>query len=153
MTINGERALRSELEKLMRIERPRIVADIAEALAQGDLRENAEFQYAKEEQGFIEGRIAEIAGKLSNVQIINITELPRTGKVIFGVTVKLLNIDTENETTYQIVGEDESDIKSGKLSVYSPIARALIGKSEGDEVVVKAPSGDIEYEICTVEHI
>lgn len=153
MTVNGERLLREELDKLTRVERPRIVADIAEALAQGDLRENAEFQYAKEEQGFIEGRIAEIASKLSNVRVINVTEIPATGKVIFGVTVKLLNIETDKEVSYQIVGEDESDIKEGKLSVYSPIARALIGKSEGDEVVVKAPSGDIEYEICTVEHL
>jgi len=153
MTINGESLLRKELEKLTRIERPRIVADIAEALAQGDLRENAEFQYAKEEQGFIEGRIAEIASKLSNVRVIDVTEIPVSGKVIFGVTVKLINLDTDQEVSYQIVGEDEADIKSGKLSVYSPIARALIGKSEGDEVVVKAPAGDIEYEICTVEHI
>jgi len=145
--------LRKELEKLTRIERPRIVADIAEALAQGALRENAEFQYAKEEQGFIEGRIAEIASKLSNVRVIDVTEIPVSGKVIFGVTVKLINLDTDQEVSYQIVGEDEADIKSGKLSVYSPIARALIGKSEGDEVVVKAPAGDIEYEICTVEHI
>jgi len=153
MTINGESLLRKELEKLTRIERPRIVADIAEALAQGDLRENAEFQYAKEEQGFIEGRIAEIASKLSNVRVIDVTEIPASGKVIFGVTVKLINLDTDQEVSYQIVGEDEADIKSGKLSVYSPIARALIGKLEGDEVVVKAPAGDIEYEICTVEHI
>ena len=153
MTVNGERLLRAEIDKLTRVERPRIVADIAEALAQGDLRENAEFQYAKEEQGFIEGRIADIASKLSNVRVINVLEIPASGKVIFGVTVKLINLDTDEEVTYQIVGEDEADIKSGKLSVYSPIARALIGKSEGDEVVVKAPGGDIEYEICTVEHI
>jgi transcription elongation factor GreA len=152
MTVNGARLLREEIDKLTRVERPRIVADIAEALAQGDLRENAEFQYAKEEQGFIEGRIADIAGKLSNVHIIDITEIAHTGKVIFGVTVTMLNIETEKEVTYQIVGEDEADIKSGKLSVYSPIARAMVGKSEGDEIVVKAPSGDIEYEICKVEH-
>jgi len=153
MTVKGEQLLREEMDKLTRVERPRIVSDIAEALAQGDLRENAEFQYAKEEQGFIEGRIAEIASKLSNVQIINIVEIAHTGKVIFGVTVTMLNIETEVEVTYQIVGEDEADIKSGKLSVYSPIARAMIGKSEGDEIVVKAPSGDIEYEICAVLHL
>ena len=138
---------------LKQVERPRIVAAIAEARAQGDLRENAEYQYAKEEQGFIEGRIVEIGGKLSNSQVIDITTLPHTGKVIFGTTVKLLNVDTDEEVTYQIVGDDEADIKIGKISVYSPIARALVGKSIDDVAIVKAPNGDIEYEICDVEHI
>ena len=153
MTVRGEAALRKELDHLKQVERPRIVAAIAEARAQGDLRENAEYQYAKEEQGFIEGRIVEIGGKLSNSQVIDITTLPHTGKVIFGTTVKLLNVDTDEEVTYQIVGDDEADIKIGKISVYSPIARALVGKSMDDVAIVKAPNGDIEYEISGVEYI
>ena len=153
MTAAGEATLRAELNRLTRVERPRIIKEIAAALAQGDLRENAEFQYAKEEQGFIEGRLAEIASKLSNAQIIDCTAIPPTGKVIFGTTVHLLNVETDDEVVYQIVGDDESDIKENKISVYSPIARALIGKSIDDVVVVVAPSGDIEYEICKVEHI
>jgi transcription elongation factor GreA len=153
MTVGGEAALRKELVHLKQVERPRIVAAIAEARAQGDLRENAEYQYAKEEQGFIEGRIVEIGGKLSNSQVIDITTLPHTGKVIFGTTVKLLNVDTDEEVTYQIVGDDEADIKIGKISVYSPIARALVGKSMDDVAIVKAPNGDIEYEISGVEYI
>ena len=153
MTVGGEAALRKELDHLKQVERPRIVAAIAEARAQGDLRGNAEYQYAKEEQGFIEGRIVEIGGKLSNSQVIDITTLPHTGKVIFGTTVKLLNVDTDEEVTYQIVGDDEADIKIGKISVYSPIARALVGKSMDDVAIVKAPNGDIEYEISGVEYI
>ena len=153
MTAQGEKALREELANLKSVERPRIVQAISEALEQGDLRENAEFQYAKEEQGFIEGRIKEIEGKLSSAQVIDVTAIAPTGKVIFGVTVTLMNLDNEEESVYQIVGDDESDIKQNKISVYSPVARALIGKSVGDEVVVKTPSGDIEYEICEVEHI
>ena len=153
MTVRGEAALRKELDHLKQVERPRIVAAIAEARAQGDLRENAEYQYAKEEQGFIEGRIVEIGGKLSNSQVIDVTAIPCSGKVIFGTTVKLLNVDTDEEVTYRIVGDDEADIKIGKISVYSPIARALVGKSIDDVAIVKAPNGDIEYEICDVEHI
>ena len=153
MTVGGEAALRKELDHLKQVERPRIVAAIAEARAQGDLRENAEYQYAKEEQGFIEGRIVEIGGKLSNSQVIDVTTLPKSGKAIFGTTVKLLNVDTDEEVTYQIVGDDEADIKIGKISVYSPIARALVGKSIDDVAIVKAPNGDIEYEICSVEYI
>ena len=153
MPVGGEAALRKELVHLKQVERPRIVAAIAEARAQGDLRENAEYQYAKEEQGFIEGRIVEIGGKLSNSQVIDITTLPHTGKVIFGTTVKLLNVDTDEEVTYQIVGDDEADIKIGKISVYSPIARALVGKSMDDVAIVKAPNGDVEYEISGVEYI
>ncbi len=153
MTVGGEAALRKELDHLKQVERPRIVAAIAEARAQGDLRENAEYQYAKEEQGFIEGRIVEIGGKLSNSQVIDVTTVPKSGKVIFGTTVKLLNVDTDEEVTYQIVGDDEADIKIGKISVYSPIARALVGKSRDDVAIVKAPNGDIEYEICSVEYI
>lgn len=153
MTHAGAESLRLELAKLKSEDRPRIVAAIAEARAQGDLRENAEYQYAKDEQGFIEGRIIEIEQKLSAVQIIDISTIPHTGKVIFGVTVCLLNLSDETEVTYKIVGDDESDIKISKISVYSPIARALIGKVEGDVVVVKTPGGEVEYEICRVEHL
>ena len=153
MTADGEQALRDELDNLKLVERPRIVQAIAEARAQGDLRENAEYQYAKEEQGFIEGRLAEIEGKLSHAQVIDVTAIPPSGKVIFGTTVQLMNLDNEEEVTYKIVGDDEADIKINKISIYSPIARALVGKEVDDVVVVKAPSGDIEYEICSVEHI
>jgi len=153
MTAAGEKALREELDKLKGQERPRIVQAIAEARAQGDLRENAEYQYAKEEQGFIEGRIAEIEGKLSNSQVIDVTQIAESGKVIFGTTVELMNLDTDEEISYQIVGDDEADIKQSKISVYSPIARALIGKEVDDVVVVKTPNGDVEYEICAVKHI
>ena len=153
MTRAGEAALKAELDHLKQVERPRIVNEISEALAQGDLRENAEYQYAKEEQGFIEGRISEIAGKLSQAQVIDITTIPHTGKVIFGVTVHLLRVEDDAEVVYKIVGDDEADIKQNMISVYSPIARALVGKSEGDSVVVIAPSGEIEYEIEEVRHV
>ncbi len=152
MTATGERALREEVTRLKSVERPRIVQAISEALEQGDLRENAEYQYAKEEQGFIEGRILEIENKLSAAQVIDVTEIPATGKVIFGTTVKLLNLDNDEEVIYQIVGDDEADIKVQKISVYSPVARALVGKVIGDCVVVVTPSGEVEYEICEVEH-
>ncbi len=153
MTVDGESALRSELEKLKKEERPRIVQAIAEAREHGDLKENAEYHAAREQQGFCEGRIQEIEAKLSTAQVIDVKNMPATGKVIFGVTVDLINCDTDNEITYKIVGEDESDIKSNKISVTSPIARALIGKEEGEVVVVLAPSGDIEYEIAEVKYI
>ena len=153
MTAEGAEALRAEVSQLKSVERPRIVQAISEALAQGDLRENAEFQYAKEEQGFIEGRILEIANKLASAQIIDVKTIPPSGKVIFGTTVKLLNLDNDEESTYQIVGDDESDIKLNKISIYSPVARALVGKELGDCVVVVTPNGDVEYEICSVEHI
>ncbi len=153
MTVQGAEALREELERLKTKERPRIVKAIAEARAQGDLRENAEYQYAKDEQGFIEGRILEIGNKLSAVQVIDITLIPESGKVIFGVTVQLLNLENDEQLTYQIVGDEESDIKLNKLSVYSPIARALIGKEVGEVTTVKTPSGEVEYEICLVLHI
>jgi transcription elongation factor GreA len=153
MTAEGEQALRVEVDHLKQFERPRIIKEIATARAQGDLRENAEYQYAKEEQGFIEGRIADIEGKLNHVQIIDVKLIEPTGRVIFGTTVRLLNLDTEQEITYKIVGDDEADLKLLKISVYSPIARALVGKTAGDVVIVKAPNGDIEYEICSVEHL
>lgn len=153
MTINGERTLREELGRLKSVERPRIVQAIAEAREQGDLRENAEYQYAKEEQGFIEGRIKEIEGKLSHAQIIDVTQIPESGKVIFGTTVDLLNLESDEEMSYQIVGDDEADIKANKISVYSPIARALVGKAIGDVAKVETPNGNVEYEICEIRHI
>ena len=153
MTVSGEAALRSELEQLKKVDRPRIVAAIAEAREHGDLKENAEYHAAREQQSFNEGRIMEIEGKLGNAQVIDVTTIPKTGKVIFGTTIDLINVDTDDTVTYRIVGEDEADVKSNLISVVSPIARALIGKEEGDVVVVKAPSGDIEYEIDQVRHI
>ncbi|MDH4571729.1 transcription elongation factor GreA [Salinicola acroporae] len=153
MTVHGEQALRQELEQLKGVDRPRVISDIAEAREHGDLKENAEYHAAREQQGFIEGRIQEIEGKLSAAQVIDVTKMPKTGKVIFGVTVELLNLETDDEVRYRIVGEDEADIKAGKISVTSPIARALIGKSEGDVVNVRTPGGDVEYEISGVEHL
>ncbi|MFT7218515.1 MAG: transcription elongation factor GreA [Candidatus Azotimanducaceae bacterium] len=153
MTVKGESDLRQELDLLKGTERPRIVQAIAEARAQGDLRENAEYQYAKEEQGFIEGRILEIDGKLNHAQVIDITQINETGKVIFGTTVELLNCETDVKITYKIVGDDEASIKLNKISVYSPIARALVGKESGDVAVVHTPSGEAEYEICSVKYI
>lgn len=153
MTLDGEKALRDELDRLRKIERPKIVKAIAEAREHGDLKENAEYHAAREQQSFCEGRIQEIEGKLAHAQIIDIRSLPEMGKVIFGSTVGLINVETDEEITYQIVGEDEADIKKNKISVTSPIARALIGKEVGEVAVVKAPSGDIEYEIDSVKHI
>ncbi|QJQ97274.1 transcription elongation factor GreA [Halomonas sp. PGE1] len=153
MTVAGEARLRKELEQLKGEARPKVIAAIAEAREHGDLKENAEYHAAREQQGFIEGRIQEIEGKLGSAQVIDVTKLPRTGKVIFGVTVELINLDTDEEVTYRIVGEDEADIKQGLISVTSPIARALIGKEEGDVVVVKTPGGTVEYEIGSVEHL
>ncbi|HCR96842.1 MULTISPECIES: transcription elongation factor GreA [Halomonas] len=152
MTVAGEKSLREELNHLKGEARPRVIASIAEAREHGDLKENAEYHAAREQQGFIEGRIQEIESKLSVAQVIDVTKLPNTGKVIFGVTVALLNLDTDASVTYRIVGEDEADIKSGRISVTSPIARALIGKEEGDVAVVKTPGGDVEYEIESVEY-
>ena len=153
MTPHGADVLREELDRLKSAERPRIIKAIAEALEQGDLRENAEFQYAKEEQGFIEGRILEIENKLSAAQIIDVRDIVRSGKVIFGVTVTVINIEDGKESVYKIVGDDESDLKLNKLSVYSPIARALVGKEIGDIAAVKTPSGDVELEIQSIEHL
>jgi transcription elongation factor GreA len=153
MTVAGEKALREELKKLKSIDRPRITQAIAEARAHGDLKENAEYHAAREQQGFCEGRIQEIEGKLGGVRVIDITAIPYTGKVIFGTTVSLINCDTDDEVTYRIVGEDEADVKNGKISVTSPIARALIGKEAGDVAIVVAPGGNIEYEIDKVEHL
>ena len=152
MTKAGEMALRAELERLRKVERPRIIAAIAEAREHGDLKENAEYHAAREQQSFAEGRIMEIEGKLSYAQVIDITAIPHTGKVIFGTTIDLINLANDQEVTYRIVGDDEADVKRNLISVSSPIARALIGKEEGDVVVVKAPSGDIEYEVDQVRH-
>jgi transcription elongation factor GreA len=153
MTVAGEAALRAELEHLKKVERPRISQAIAEAREHGDLKENAEYHAAREQQSFAEGRLMEIEGKLAEAQVIDVTRLPKTGKVIFGVTVDLINVDTDEEVRYQIVGEDEAEIKNNKISVTSPIARALIGKEEGEVVLVRAPGGDIEYEIEQVHHL
>lgn len=152
MTVEGAEMLRAELKTLKSEARPRVIQAIAEAREHGDLKENAEYHAAREEQGFIEGRIQEIEGKLSGAQVIDVSKIAPTGKVIFGVTVHLINVETDEEQTWRIVGDDEADLKEKKISVSSPIARALIGKSEGDVVVVQAPGGNVEYEIDRVEH-
>ncbi len=152
MTVSGEVSLREELERLKTKDRPKVIADIAEARAHGDLKENAEYHAAREQQGFIEGRIREIECKLSQAQVIDVTKIPHSGKVIFGVTVELINLDTDETVRYQIVGDDEADIKARKISVNSPIARSLIGKEEGDVATVNTPAGVTEYEITEVLH-
>ncbi|MEJ2442255.1 MAG: transcription elongation factor GreA [Exilibacterium sp.] len=153
MTVEGADKLREELEHLKKTERPRIVQAIAEAREHGDLKENAEYHAAREQQSFCEGRIQDIEGKLSHAQVIDIKKIPAGDKVIFGVTVDIINVETDETVSYQIVGDDEADVKYNKISVNSPIARALIGKEVGDVVVVKAPGGEIEYEIDTVKHL
>jgi len=153
MTVAGAERLRAELNELKTERRPQIIQAIAEAREHGDLKENAEYHAAREQQGFCEGRISEIEGKLADSEIIDIRKIAPTGRVIFGTTVTLLNLETEQRVTYQIVGEDEADVKAGRISVGSPIARAIMGKEEGEEVVVKAPAGEIEYEIEKVAHI
>ncbi|WP_297189944.1 transcription elongation factor GreA [uncultured Porticoccus sp.] len=152
MTVEGATKLRQELDNLKKVERPRIVAAIAEARAHGDLKENAEYHAAREQQSFAEGRIQEIESKLSNAQIIDIKKIPQGDKVIFGCTVDLINLDTEERVTYKIVGDDESDVKLNMISYQSPIVRAMIGKEVGDIVVVKTPAGDVEYELDDVRH-
>jgi len=153
MTIQGARALEEELKHLKTVLRPQITQAIAEARELGDLKENAEYHAAREQQGMVEARIRDIEGRLQNAQVIDIASIAPTGKVIFGTTVDIANVETDEQVTYQIVGDDEADIKQGKLSVSSPIARALIGKEEGDVVAVKTPSGLIENEIVEVRHI
>ncbi|MNF48610.1 Transcription elongation factor GreA [compost metagenome] len=153
MTVQGARALEDELKHLKTVMRPQITQAIAEARELGDLKENAEYHAAREQQGMVEARIRDIEGRLQNAQVIDVAALPRTGKVIFGVTVDIANVDTDETVTYQIVGDDEADIKRGKLSVSSPIARALVGKEEGDVVTVRTPSGVVEYEIVEVRHV
>lgn len=153
MTVAGAERLRSELTELKSVTRPKITAAIAEARAHGDLKENAEYHAAREQQSFCEGRITEIESKLADSEVIDVKSIEPTGRVIFGTTVTLISLDTEKKVTYQIVGEDEANVPAGKISVASPIARAIMGKHEGDEIVVKAPAGDIEYEIETVRHL
>lgn len=153
MTVAGAEKLRAELEDLKKVQRPRIVQAIAEAREHGDLKENAEYHAAREQQGFCEGRIQEIEGKLGNAQVIDVTTMPAGEKVIFGSTVVIINVDTDEEVTYKIVGDDEADVKNNMISVSSPIARALIGKSVGDEVVVNTPGGEVAYEIDDVQYV
>ena len=153
MTLEGEQALRDELQRLKTVDRPTVIEAIAEAREHGDLKENAEYHAAREQQGFIEGRIQEIEGKLGNAQVIDITSIPHSGKVLFGTTVRIINVDTDEEVEYKIVGEDEADIKNNRISISSPIARALIGKEEGDEAEVAAPAGARAYEIVKVEYL
>jgi transcription elongation factor GreA len=152
LTARGAELLRDELKRLKTVDRPRVVRAIADARAHGDLRENAEYHAAKEQQGFIEGRIREIEGKLSHAQVIDVGKVDAKGRVVFGATVVLFDNGNEAEITYQIVGEDEADIREGRISYTSPIARALIGKQDGDEVTVRTPAGDRYYEILEVRY-
>ncbi len=153
MTQRGADKLREELDFLKGVRRPKIIADIADAREHGDLKENAEYHAAREQQGFCEGRIQEIEAKLSNAQVIDVTKIANNGRVIFGVTVSVQNLDTEEEQTYGIVGDDEADFKQNLISVNSPMARGLIGKEVDDIVIVRTPGGDVEYEILKVEHL
>jgi transcription elongation factor GreA len=153
LTVNGAEALRQELHRLKTVERPNVIAAIAEARSHGDLSENAEYDAAKERQSFIEGRIAEVEGKLGNAQIIDPKLLDADGRCVFGATVDLEDLDTGEKVTYQIVGDDEADIKEGKISIGSPIARALIGKYAGDVAEVQAPGGLRQYEVLDVKYI
>ncbi|KZN40629.1 transcription elongation factor GreA [Pseudoalteromonas luteoviolacea] len=153
MTVRGEELLRDELNHLKKVVRPQIVADIAEAREHGDLKENAEYHAAREQQGFCEGRIQEIEAKLSTSQVIDVTKMANNGKVIFGSTVTIVNVDTDEEVTYKIVGDDEADIKNNLISVNSPIARGLVGKELDDSVNIQTPNGTVEYEIIEVEYI
>ncbi|MFT5716595.1 MAG: transcription elongation factor GreA [Oleiphilaceae bacterium] len=153
MTVQGEQSLRDELKQLKTVARPEVIQAISDAREHGDLKENAEYHAAREQQSFMEGRIQEIEGKLSHSQIIDVLLLPKTGKVIFGTTVSMVNVETEEEVRYHVVGEDEADIKAGKISVSSPIARAIIGKEEGDVVGVRVPAGVVEFEIEEVLYI
>jgi len=150
MTVEGEVALRDELERLKKQDRPNVIQAIAEAREHGDLKENAEYHAAREQQGFIEGRIQDIEGKLSLVQIVDISKMPQGDRVIFGSTVTIINTETDQQLTYRIVGDDEADVKDGKISYQSPIARALISKEVGEVVNVITPGGEVEYEIDDV---
>lgn len=152
MTLHGAEKLRAELNELKSVKRPAVVAAIAEARAHGDLKENAEYHAAREQQGFIEGRIKDIESKLSHAQIIDVASLNAGGKVVFGATVVVLDLNTDGEKTYQIVGVDEADLKQNKISVTSPVARSLIGRMEGDEVSLEAPGGTHEFEILEVRY-
>ncbi|MCF9045156.1 transcription elongation factor GreA [Acinetobacter nectaris] len=153
MTPEGKTALEKELQQLKTVERPRIIQAIAEAREHGDLKENAEYHAAREQQGFCEGRIQDIEAKLGASQVIDVTELEKNGRVVFGVTVTIENLDTEEQKTYKIVGDDEADFKINKISVNSPIARGLLSKHEGDEAKITTPQGEVEYEIVNVKYI
>jgi transcription elongation factor GreA len=152
MTMRGAELLRAELKQLKSKSRPEVIQAIAEARAHGDLKENAEYHAAKDQQGFIEGRIKEVEGKLSNIQVIDVTAIDAKGKIVFGSTVELIDEQTGKELTYKIVGEDEADIKTGLISFSSPISRALIGKSEGDEISFSAPGGEKCFEVIVVRY-
>ena len=152
MTVRGAELLKDELKKLKSEDRPTVIQAIAEARAHGDLKENAEYHAAKDQQGFIEARIKDLEGKLSNLQVIDVTTVDAKGKIVFGSTVELLDMQTDSEIVYKIVGEDEADIKTGLISFTSPIARALIGKNEGDEVSFSAPGGEKSYEVILVRY-
>ncbi|MGH8079036.1 MAG: transcription elongation factor GreA [Lysobacter sp.] len=152
ITAKGAQRLRAELEELKSVKRPAVINAIAEARAHGDLKENAEYHAAREQQGFIEGRIKQLEGELSHAEIIDISKLNAGSKVVFGATVELTDVDTEEEKTYQIVGDLEADIKLGLIAISSPVARALIGKNEGDSVEIQAPGGVHEYEIVSVSY-
>lgn len=153
MTVEGALKLREELTRLKSVERPRIIEAISEARGHGDLKENAEYHAAKEQQSFLEGRISEVEGKLANAQIIDVSKLPKNGRVVFGTTVILQNLTTNEEVKYKIVGDDEADLKQSKISVNSPIARAVIGKNKGEVGMVQTPTGETEYEITEVQYI
>jgi transcription elongation factor GreA len=152
MTVKGAQRLRAELEELKSVKRPAVINAISEARAHGDLKENAEYHAAREQQGFIEGRIKQLEAELSHAQVIDISQLNAGSKVVFGATVELANVDTDEERKYQIVGDLEADIKLGLIAISSPVARALIGKNEGDSVVIEAPGGTHEYEIVAVSY-
>ncbi len=152
MTVRGAELLHEELKRLKSQDRPNVIRAIAEARAHGDLKENAEYHAAKEQQGFIEARIKEIEAKLSNTQVIDVTTVDAKGRIVFGSTVELLDVDTDKEMVYRIVGEDEADAKAGMISFTSPIARALIGRNEGDEITFSAPGGDKHYEVISVRY-
>jgi len=153
MTVVGALKLREELTRLKSVERPRIIEAISEARAHGDLKENAEYHAAKEQQSFLEGRISEVESKLANAQIIDVNKLPKNGRVVFGTTVNLVNVTSDEKVSYKIVGDDEADIKLSMISVNSPIARAMIGKNEGDSVLVQTPSGEVEYEVHKINYV
>ena len=152
MTVEGEASLRIELEKLKKEDRPAVIQAIAEAREHGDLKENAEYHAAREQQGFIEGRIQDIESKLSLCQVVDISQMPESDRVIFGSTVTIINTETDEELSYRIVGDDEADVNAGKISYQSPIARALISKEVGDVVNVHTPGGEVEYEIDDVSY-
>ncbi len=153
MTVRGAELLREELAKLKSEDRPKVIQAIAEARAHGDLKENAEYHAAKDQQGFIEGRIKQIEAKLSNTQIVDVTTVDAKGKIVFGSTVDLLDVESDKQSTYKIVGEDEADINQGLISFSSPIARAMIGKNEGDEISFSAPGGEKHYEVIEVRYV